>query len=75
MKYDTKQSIMNEIGEKISDIRWSLKLRQNQFVEAFNATSPKDITMTPNDLSRYESGTNVIPIDKYLKLLSMATAP
>ena len=68
----TKTDLKRQIGKEISDIRWRLNMRQGPFAKAYNAHPPLDLTLTAQDLSRYENGVNTIPADKYVKLLSMA---
>ena len=63
---------MKTIPEKIKMVRESLRLTQNQFVALFNATEPKEVTLSQSLLSRYEAGTVIPPGDKFNKILELA---
>ena len=62
-----KKSIIKQVRA----IRRRLGLTQYQLAVLYNATAPKEITTSRTDISKYESGINTIPVDKYLKLISM----
>lgn len=59
------------IAQEIVNTRFGLNMSLRKFVEVFNRTYPKTVTINPVSLSRYERGENVPKADVYLKIRNM----
>ena len=58
-------------GTEIKAVRVSLGLTQAKLAKLFNKTSPKTVTTTRSDISRYELDLSDLPTTKYKKFLSL----
>ena len=67
----SEQELRRRIGDQIKQIRKSLNLNQKGFVRKYNSVYPLGLQITAQDLSKYETGVNNMPSDKYVKLLSI----
>lgn len=61
-----------KISNEIKQLRISMGLSQTEFCRLFNSTPPRNIKLTQDVLSKYESGVYLPRVDKYRKIRSLS---
>jgi transcriptional regulator with XRE-family HTH domain len=60
------------IAVTVRNARYRTKLTQEKFCAFLRSAEPTSIQVTRRDLSKYETGKNVPPADKFLKIIRVS---